>query len=60
MLETAIIDSNTDPAGVGNLIEITEVSMLAGADRAGGSHHFQAILIDSSNHQCGRSPHVRG
>ena len=48
VLETAIIDSTTDP-GAGDLIEITEVSMLAGAGRAGGSHHFQPILVNSLN-----------
>ncbi len=48
VLETAIIDSTTVD-GVGTLVEITEVSMLAGADRAGGTHHFAPILIDSSN-----------
>ena len=48
VLETAIIDSTTVP-GAGDLVEITEVSMFAGAGRAAGSHHFQAILVDSSN-----------
>jgi hypothetical protein len=48
VLETAIIDSTTDP-GPGDLIEITEVSMFAAPDRAGGTHHFAPILIDSSN-----------
>ena len=48
VLETAIIDANT-VSGVGDLVEITEVSMFAGDDRAGGTHHFQALLIDSSN-----------
>ena len=45
VLETAIIDANTE----GGLVEITEVSMFAGAGRAAGSHHVQAILVDSSN-----------
>ncbi len=48
VLETAIIDSTTVD-GVGDLIEITEVSMLAGAGRAAGTHHLQAILVDSNN-----------
>ncbi|MED5419655.1 MAG: hypothetical protein VYA27_13185, partial [Verrucomicrobiota bacterium] len=45
VLETAVIDSNTE----GGLVEITEVSMFAGGGRAGGSHHLQAILVDSNN-----------
>ncbi len=57
VLETAIIDSDTVP-GVGDLVEITEVSMLAAADRAGGSHHLQAILIDSSNQIAWISPEL--
>ena len=48
VLETAIIDDSTLP-GAGDLVEIMEVSMFAAAGRASGSHHFQAILIDSSN-----------
>ena len=46
VLETAIIDSTTVP-GVGDLVEIMEVSMLAGAGRAGGNHHFIPLLVDS-------------
>ena len=49
VLETAIIDSTTDPAGAGDLIEITEVSMLAGAGRAGGTHYFIPLLVNSLN-----------
>ena len=45
VMETAIIDSNTD----GGLVEVTQVSMLAGAGRAAGTHHLQAILVDSNN-----------
>jgi hypothetical protein len=48
VLETAIIDNSTLP-GAGDLVEIMEVSMLAGAGRAGGTHHFIPLLIDSSN-----------
>ena len=57
MLETAIIDSTTDP-GPGDLIEITEVSMFAGTGRAAGTHHFQAILVDSSNQIAWISPEL--
>jgi len=57
VLETAIIDSTTVP-GVGDLVEITEVSMLAAGGRAGGSHHLQAILIDSSNQIAWISPEL--
>ncbi len=45
VMETAIIDSSTE----GGLVEVTQVSMFAGAGRAGGTHHFQAILVDSNN-----------
>ncbi|MCP4732401.1 MAG: PEP-CTERM sorting domain-containing protein [Roseibacillus sp.] len=45
VMETAILDSNTD----GGLVEVTQVSMLAGAGRAAGTHHLQAILVDSNN-----------
>ena len=45
VMNTAVIDSSTE----GGLVEVTEVSMFAGAGRAAGSHHVQAILVDSSN-----------
>ena len=45
VLETAVIDSSTE----GGLVEVTQVSMFAGAGRAAGTHHFQAILVDSNN-----------
>ena len=45
MLETAVIDSTTE----GGLVEVTQVSMFAGAGRAGGTNHFQALLVDSAN-----------
>ena len=45
VMNTAIIDSSTE----GGLVEVTQVSMLAAGGRAGGSHHFQAILVDSNN-----------
>ena len=48
VLETAIIDDSTLP-GAGDLVEILEVSMFAGAGRAAGSHHFMPLLVDSSN-----------
>ena len=54
VLETAIIDSTTE----GGLVEITEVSMFAGAGRAAGTHHFQAILVDSSNQIAWISPEL--
>jgi len=45
VMNTAVIDSSTE----GGLVEVTQVSMFAGAGRAGGSHHLQAILVDSNN-----------
>ena len=44
-MNTAVIDASTE----GGLVEVTEASMFAGAGRAAGSHHVQAILVDSSN-----------
>ena len=46
VLESAIIDSTTVP-GVGDLVEITEVSI--NAQRVGGTNHFMPLLVDSSN-----------
>ena len=48
VLEAAIIDSSTLP-GAGDLVEILEVSMLAGSGRHGGTHHLIPLLIDSSD-----------
>ena len=48
VLETAIIDSSTLP-GAGDLVEILEVSMLADAGRAGGTHHLIPLLVNSAN-----------
>jgi hypothetical protein len=48
VLETAIIDSSTLP-GAGDLVEILEVSMLAAAGRAGGTHHLIPLLVNSAN-----------
>ena len=45
VMNTAVIDSSTE----GGLVEVTQVSMFAGAGRAGGTHHLQAILVDSNN-----------
>jgi hypothetical protein len=46
VLESAIIDSTTEGGG---LLQATEVSMLAGAGRAGGTHHFIPLLVNSLN-----------
>ena len=45
VMNTAVIDSSTE----GGLVEVTQVSMFAGAGRAAGTHHLQAILVDSNN-----------
>ncbi len=49
ILETAIIDSSTDPDGDGDLVQITEVSMYAADGRFGGSNHIIPILVDSAD-----------
>ena len=49
ILETAIIDSSTDPDGNGDLVEITEVSMYAAAGRFDGSNHLIPILLNSAD-----------
>ncbi|MDE0597075.1 MAG: PEP-CTERM sorting domain-containing protein [Roseibacillus sp.] len=46
VLESAIINSATEGGG---LLQATSVSMLAGADRAGGTHHIIPLLVNSSN-----------
>ena len=49
ILETAIIDSSTDPDGDGDLVEITELSMYAAAGRFDGSNHLIPILLNSAD-----------
>ena len=48
VLETAVIDNNTDP-GAGEMFRVDEVSMFAGAGRATGTNHFQALLVNGAN-----------
>jgi hypothetical protein len=46
VLESAVISSATEGGGQ---LQATGVTMLAGAGRAGGTHHFMPLLVNSLN-----------
>ncbi len=57
VLNAAVIDENTDP-GTGDSFEINEVSMWAADGRAGGSNHFQALLVNAADQVVWASPQL--